>query len=227
MEEEINSTLRTDVPMSFRVTAEERLQIIQTAKERNMSVSNFLRLIALGQSDLPKPDGAQLETTDENDLTFENQLLLEENELLKKQISSDAIIIPCTKRQKELLEEIYHYDVLSDENVILDGFEDLLFENTLLIALFVLPNLKKLDVNFQNNLFAKSFINSQYDCKEFYPLLKLDHDEFGDAIFESISELSSIEEERVTKIINQNTELKNNVTKYMKMLEETMKLIQK
>ncbi len=205
MEEETNSTLRADVPMSFRVTAEERLLIIQTAKDRNMSVSNFLRSIALCQPNSPQSETNE-KTYVENDLTFENQLLIEENEMLKKQIRSDALIIPCSQKQRELLQIIYHSTVFSDEEILPEGFDELPFENNLLLALFILPNLIGIVTDNDGDLLKAPFINC--DAKEFYPLLKLDYDEFGDAIFETILTVSSNEEKLATKIINQYFALK-------------------
>jgi uncharacterized membrane protein len=221
MEEEINSTARIDVPMSFRVTNEERSKIIQNAKERNLSVSNYLRSIALGQANLDQP-----ETYEENELRLENQQLIEENVLLKQQLSNDSIIIPCSLRQRELLEEIYHPTVFSDENILPSGFDELSLENNLLIALFILPNLIELTLNSKGDICQNPFIGSNYDFKDCYPVLKLGHEEFGKTIFETISEVSFNEEKRTSEIINQNKELKKNLAEAIRLVKEVMGRIQ-
>jgi hypothetical protein len=214
MNEVVSPEMKIDVPLSFRVSTEERLEIINAARIKNISVSNYLRQAALSFAYVQPPNEAI--KIDANS----QESIADDPETINKERS--YITIKCSEKQHELLKEIFHPTVFSEANILPEGYEELAFEDNLLLGLFILSELKKVVVNKNGRVCEEPFINIEYDFSEYYPLLKLDRTETGSMFFETISDIKTSEDVRVSNIISKHNELIENLYQAVKLVKNIL-----
>ena len=206
MEEESNHVPGNGVPMSFRVSSQEKVKIIQNARSKNITVSAYLRLAALGDFSIDEPMAVY-------ESLFDSPNQTKEMPGLKNLPNSEPLVISCTPGQRQLLKKIYHPDAFVAETFAPKNTYGFDFENRLLVALFILPTLRRVDISDVDSIREDFFINETYDLPEYYALLKLENDKLGEAIFKIMSDVISSEESRITDVIAYHESLKKQLEK--------------